>query len=160
MSGTVYLNAEVEPWLAVNPLNSRNLVAVWQQDRFSNGGANGLVTAVSLDAGLSWTLVSVPFSQCSGGVYERATDPWVSFAADGSVYQISYAFNQSNAGQAMLVSHSVDRGFTWSQPLTLLQDTAPGIADDKESITADPFDARAVHLCQSARLAHNRARTV
>jgi len=141
MSGTVYLNAEVEPWLAVNPLNARNLIAVWQQDRWSNGGANALLTAVSLDAGLSWTIVSVPFSQCSGGIYERATDPWVSFAPDGSAYQIGYSFNQSNAGQAMLVSRSVDGGFSWSPPVTLLHDTAPGIEDDKESITADPFDA-------------------
>jgi BNR repeat-like domain len=141
-TGTVYLNAEVETWVEVNPRDPRNLVGVWQQDRWSDGGANGLLTAVSMDAGLSWTLVSVPFSQCSGGDYERATDPWISFAPDGSVYQISYSFNQSNPSQAMLVSHSVDHGFTWSQPATLLLDTAAGIADDKESITADPNDAR------------------
>ncbi|HME08336.1 MAG TPA: sialidase family protein [Bryobacteraceae bacterium] len=141
LSGTVYLNAAVEPWLAVNPSNRRNLIGVWQQDRWSSGGANGLLTAVSLDAGLSWTIITVPFSQCSGGKYERATDPWVSFAPDGSVYQISYSFNQSNAGQAMLVSRSGDQGFSWSQPVTLLADTAAGIEDDKESITADPTDA-------------------
>lgn len=141
-SGTVNLNAEVETWLAVNPQNARNLIAVWQQDRWSNGGANGLLTAVSLDAGLTWTTVQVPFSQCSGGDYERATDPWVSFSPDGSAYQISYSFNQSNASQAMLVSRSVDQGFTWSAPVTLLRDTATGIEDDKESVTADPADAR------------------
>ncbi len=141
LSGTVYLNAEVEPWIAVNPSNPRNFIGVWQQDRWSSGGANGLLTAVSLDAGLSWSIVSVPFSQCGGGSYERATDPWVSFAPDGSVYQISYSFNQSNAAQAMLASRSVDQGFTWSQPVTLLADTAGGIEDDKESITADPTDA-------------------
>lgn len=141
-SGTVSLNAEVEPWLAINPLNPRNLIGVWQQDRWSNGGASGLVTAASLDAGLSWSLTSVPFSQCSGGDYERATDPWVSFSPNGTAYQIGYSFNQSNATQAMLVSRSVDGGFTWSHPATLLRDTAPGIADDKESITADPNDAR------------------
>jgi BNR repeat-like domain len=139
--GTVSLNAEVETWLAVNPQNPRNLIGVWQQDRWSNGGANGLLTAVSLDSGLSWTIVVPPFSQCSGGQYERATDPWVSFAADGIVYQISYSFNQSNPAQAMLVSRSVDQGFTWSAPATLLSDTAVGIEDDKESITADPYDA-------------------
>src|SRR5437667_5781423 len=34
---TVYQNAEVEPWVDVNPTDSRNLIAVWQQDRWSNG---------------------------------------------------------------------------------------------------------------------------
>jgi hypothetical protein len=140
-SGSVALNAEVETWLAINPQNARNLVGVWQQDRWSNGGANGLLTAVSLDAGLTWTTVSVPFSQCSGGAYERATDPWVSFSPDGSIYQISYSFNQSNASQAMLVSHSVDQGLSWSAPVTLLSDTATGVEDDKDSITADPLNA-------------------
>ena len=159
MSGTVYLNAEVEPWLAVNPLNARNLIAVWQQDRWSNGGANGLLTAASLDGGFSWTIVSVPFSRCSGGVYERATDPWVSFAPDGSVYQISYSFNQSNDGQAMLVSRSLDGGLTWSAPVTLSQDTASGIEDDKESITADPFDAHYAYAVWNRLTRLNSANT-
>src|SRR5512132_203545 len=39
--GTNYPNAEVEPWVEANPLNSRNLIAVWQQDRWSTGGAHG-----------------------------------------------------------------------------------------------------------------------
>ena len=42
--GTLYLNAEVEPWVTANPTNGNNLVAVWQQDRWSNGGAQGLLT--------------------------------------------------------------------------------------------------------------------
>src|SRR5712675_2453227 len=32
VAGTLYANAEVEPSLAVNPLNARNLVASWQED--------------------------------------------------------------------------------------------------------------------------------
>ena len=31
--GTLYANAEVEPWVSANPQNGENLVAVWQQDR-------------------------------------------------------------------------------------------------------------------------------
>ena len=41
-SGTVYLNSEVEPWIDVNPTNSANVVGIWQQDRWSNGGAMSL----------------------------------------------------------------------------------------------------------------------
>ena len=86
-SGTVYAGAEVEPMLAVNPANPDNLVGVWQQDRWSNGSARGLVTGASLDGGRTWTLAAAAFSRCTGGTaanggdYERASDPWVSVRA-------------------------------------------------------------------------------
>src|SRR5258706_15490217 len=50
-AGTLYLNAEVEPMVAVNPRNTQNVIGVWQQDRWSTGGARGLLTGVSLDGG-------------------------------------------------------------------------------------------------------------
>src|SRR5205823_2277296 len=52
--GTNYVNAEVEPFIAVNSTNAQNVVAVWQQDRWSNGGAHGLVTGYSTSGGLVW----------------------------------------------------------------------------------------------------------
>jgi hypothetical protein len=41
-SGVNYPNTEIEPWLAANPANPRNLVVGVQQDRWSNGGARQL----------------------------------------------------------------------------------------------------------------------
>ena len=88
-TGTSYGNAEVEPMLAVNPLNASNLVGVWQQDRWSSGGAHGVLAAASFDDGGTWALRQAPFSRCSGGNvanggdYGRATDPWISIGADG-----------------------------------------------------------------------------
>ena len=41
-SGVNYPNPEIEPWLAANPANPRNLVVGVQQDRWSNGGARQL----------------------------------------------------------------------------------------------------------------------
>src|SRR6266542_3358214 len=52
---TLYVNAEEEPWVDVNPTNPNNVIAVWQQDRWSNGGAHGLLTGVSHDGGVTWT---------------------------------------------------------------------------------------------------------
>src|SRR3989442_2457265 len=49
--GTNFLNAEVEPWVDVNPTNPRNIVGVWQQDRWSNGGARGLVAGETHNGG-------------------------------------------------------------------------------------------------------------
>src|SRR2546428_4321573 len=47
--GTNYLNAEHEPWLAVNPANPNNIIAVYQQDRWSNGGTRRLLATVTHD---------------------------------------------------------------------------------------------------------------
>ena len=149
-TGTNFLNSEVEPWVEVNPTDPNNVIAVWQQDRWSNGGARGLVTAATHDGGATWSTTFAHFSTCSGGTaanggnYERASDPWVSFAPNGDAYQISLSVNLfQDPATAILVSKSVDGGDTWSEPVTLVRDTsgvAPFLFNDKETITADPTD--------------------
>ncbi len=100
---TNYPNAEVEPWVAVNPANSANLIGAWQQDRWSNGGSHGLVAGYSNDGGVTWGETPLPFSKCTpGGLpYERASDPWVSIGPDGKAYTISISFNQTNNNNAV-----------------------------------------------------------
>ena len=149
-TGTLYLQAEVEPYVAVNPTNTLNVLGVWQQDRWSNGGAQGLMAAASYDGGLSWSLQPLPTARCAGGTvanggdYERASDPWVSFSPTGIAYAISLSFDDSNSTSAMLVTHSSDGGATWSNPITLIRDTSQ-VLNDKESITADPTNANYVY---------------
>ena len=154
-SGTLYPNTAVEPSLVVNPFNPANLIAAWQQDRWSNGGSRGLVLAASFDGGNSWTLTSAFFSRCTGGNaanlgnYERATDPWLSAAPDGSyVYALSLSFNGTTlapgSSSAMLVARSADFGVTWQGPHVLIQDSAQ-VFNDKGSITADPINASYVY---------------
>lgn len=143
--GVNYPGAEVEPWLAVDPNNPSHFIATWQQDRWSNGGANGQGAAASFDGGRTWSTVFPHFTHCTGGTYERASDPWVTFAPDGAAYQITYAFDASGPDQAMLVSRTADGGRSWSEPLVLLADTSSDVADDKETITADPHNAGNVY---------------
>jgi hypothetical protein len=148
--GAVQTNSEVEPFIAVNPANPNNFVAVWQQDRWSNGGARGHGVAYSLDGGGTWTRSSAPMSRCSGGVganaFERATDPWVTFAPDGTAYQAALGFNnQTNGDNAILVSRSIDSGRTWGAAISVRRDGAMSF-NDKEAITADPGDARYVYV--------------
>jgi hypothetical protein len=149
-SGTLYVGSEVEPWIDVDPTSAGDadgpdFIGVYQQDRYSSGGARGLGASVSSDGGRSYSVLPAgqlpSFSQCTGNpLYERASDPWVSFGPDGDAYQISLSFNDTaNLDNAILVSESPagSDGRQWSAPITLRRDTNPAVFNDKESITAD-----------------------
>jgi len=153
--GTNNLNAEVEPSVAVDPTTPSHLIAVFQQDRWSNGGARGLVTAVSADGGSNWKEPTPPtFSTCAGGTaanggaYDRSSDPWVSIGPDGRAYQVSLSVNAAQTISAILASTSTDGGATWSGPATIQRDNSPDyfVFNDKESVTADPFKAGTAYV--------------
>lgn len=152
--GVNFLNSEVEPWLDINPTDPDNIVAFWQQDRWSNGGSRGNVAGVSFDGGLNWRIVPVPGqTDCTGGPFERASDPWVSFAPDGTLHQMSLVFDADPppafpAGfgpNGMATSRSLDGGLTWSDPILIISDTDPRFLNDKNSMTADPMDSSFVY---------------
>ena len=147
-TGVLYRGAEVEPMVARNPADPDHLIGVWQQDRWSDGGASAALTAVSIDGGRTWSRASAPLSRCNGGDYPRVSDPWVTIAPDGTAYQIVIAFGgellQTNSFGAVLVSRSVDGGRTWGAATTLKSDGSDAFSD-KESITADPTDAGFVY---------------
>lgn len=137
-----YVNAEVEPFVAVNPTNPANIVGVWQQDRWNDGGAHGLVAGFSFDGGATWGETPQPFSACAGGLgYERASDPWVSFGPDGTAYSVSISFNESNNNNAVAAARSTDGGKHWTNLSVIIADNAPNFQffNDKESVTADPI---------------------
>jgi len=146
-----YRNAEVEPWIAVDPTNPNHLIGVWQQDRWQFGGSHGLMTGVSWDGGFTWNRTFAHFSTCAGGTaanggnYERASDPWVTISPTHVAFQISLSFNFRDPNNAILVSRSFDGGQTWAEPVTLLLDTGPLVFNDKESITANPTNSRFVY---------------
>lgn len=153
--GTVYVGAEVEPHIAMNPGNPLHLLASWQQDRWSNGAARGTSGAVSFDGGNTWQPSRAPFSRCGGGTiatasdYERATDPWAAIGPDGVAYQMALSLSgaafSSNSISAMLVARSADGGRTWGTPATLIRDTGAAAFNDKNMMVVDPRDPRYVY---------------
>jgi hypothetical protein len=151
-TGTVFHDSEVEPWIDVNPTNPDNIVGIWQQDRWSNGGARGTVAGVSFDGGSTWAESIIPgVSKCSGGIYDRSTDPWLSFSPNGRVHQLALSFNDlqepfvegegGDFDHALLASFSDDGGLTWSEPVEVIRDLDANVFNDKQTITADPHDS-------------------
>ncbi len=150
-TGLNYPASEVEPWVVVNPINTSNVVGVWQQDRWSDGGARGIVAGASFDGGITWQPVAIPgVALCDGGAFQRASDPWISFAPNGDLHAVCLAFNEDSGtggfgANAILASKSTDGGLTWSAPVTLISTNDPDVLNDKESITADPTDPNLVY---------------
>src|SRR5690242_2422587 len=54
------LDDSFEPFMAVNPVDPRNIVVVWTQGLLQN-----IIAAVSLNSGRTWQHVPVPFTVCS-----------------------------------------------------------------------------------------------
>lgn len=153
-TGTHYADAEVEPWAAQHPTSAGHLLAAWQQDRWSNGGARALVSAFSLDGGQSWSRTLHPMSRCGGaaagsaGDFERASDPWVDFGPDGVAHVMALASSggvfAAGSANGMLASRSTDGGRSWTAPVALIRDGAD-FFNDKNSLTADATDRRFVY---------------
>jgi hypothetical protein len=143
--GTNYPDTEIEPQIASNPTDTRNLIVGWQQDRWSNGGARGLVAGFTKD-GRTWLSTPIPnITLCTGGRYQRASDPWVDIGPTGTAYFMSLATDADLSSgafgaNAMLVSRSRDGGATWGNPKILKKDPSGQILNDKNSLTADPRD--------------------
>jgi hypothetical protein len=154
---TYTLGSGIQPQIAAIPQGA--VVGVWEQDRWTGYGARAIMIARSTNSGAAWSTPTVlPFSNCGGGsgvgaTYDRASDPWISFGGNGTVYASALAFSangftatagfSSTGGpSAVLVSRSADGGSTWTSPVAVWADPNSGAApfyfNDRDSITADP----------------------
>src|SRR6516162_10271437 len=94
----LYPNTSIEPWVAVDPTTasfpSSRLLVGHQQDRWDDGGARGNVGVESNDGGRTWTnTIPGDVTACTGGKDRRASDPWVTFAKDGTAFFFSLTVN-------------------------------------------------------------------
>ena len=151
-SGKNYLNSTVEPQIAVNPKNTKNMIGMWHQDRWSNGGAHGIGVGYSTNGGNTWNETTLPADACSGAtkdskldIYLRNSDPWVSFGPDGTAYASALAFNLGvpNWDNAVAVATSTDGGAHWNNAQAIVGSAFTQFAQstDKNSTTADPLTA-------------------
>lgn len=141
---SAYNDTEVEPQVAVNPLNPAEITGVSQQDRWPDGGARGLTSWMSSNGATSWSkLADVPWSACQGGPerFGRVTDPWVSYDRAGNLYFIGQPIDSAALGISA-ISVTSWNGTAWRAPQILIEDVGNrGISNDKVSVTGDPTRA-------------------
>ncbi len=105
----------------------------------------------SANGGLTFTTGAIPeLTYCSGGSdFSRASDPWLTFAPDGTLYQMSLVETKvpsgGNTPTGMSVSRSDNGGMTWEDPTFIAYDTDTSLFNDKNTITADPTNSNYVY---------------
>lgn len=139
----------VEPSIAVNPANPRNIVTGYQMGRVDAAGdaTNGFAT--SFDSGRTWTHGKIPgLTRIDGGSFDRASDAVVAFGPGNTVYYSSLVFDDTtgNALRSGIVnSTSHDGGRHWDAPTTVIDDQAGGL-NDKNWVVVDNSAAPGHHL--------------
>jgi len=129
---------EIEPAIAVNPTNPRNIVATWKQDISGAFNARDDLVASSFDGGRTWHRTTIPgLTRCSGGTADTASDPWVSFAGDGTAYFGGQAGSLTSDPPpiAIVASNSSDGGRHWAPPATV---APPLEGNENPAITGSP----------------------
>jgi hypothetical protein len=120
--------AQNEPFVAINPSNSRHMV-VGANNWLAGNGRFEVYAYVTFDGGQSWH-TSVPYIDRNGSRL-NAADPTVAFGPNGEVY---FAFVAMTPAQgAVAVSRSLDGGLTWASQSWATPFTA---AADKPAMAA------------------------
>jgi hypothetical protein len=143
-------DTQIEPSIAVNPANPRNVVVAYQEGRIADGGdaTNGYAT--SFDGGKTWRFGELPKLTTfphQGGMFERASDAVVAFGPNNVVYANSLVFDFNTGGglrSGMAVNVSKNGGKTWSDPV-IFQDDQLGGTNDKNWIVVDNSSAPGHH---------------
>jgi hypothetical protein len=171
-TNTIHRGAAVETTIAVNPKNPRNIVAAWQQDRMSRGGALVTGIAYTFDGGETWHTIEQPFFSCK---VVNGDDSWLSFSADGKKLYLSglphnnFPLPDTPTQMAITIAISEDGGRTWSmqEPVAAsnmffnpaLGGTSKGPFLDKPSCSADPNNSCNAYVTWDAIVPNGTALT-
>jgi hypothetical protein len=113
------------------------IVSAFQTGRIAPGGATDIGWATSTDGGTTWTHGFLPGLTTGegGGPYDAASDPAVAYDAKHNVWMIaSLPIDNTQQTPAVVVSRSLDGGFTWQNPVSIDPTAA---SSDKNWIVCD-----------------------
>lgn len=119
---------EGEPYLAINPTNSQNIVVAWMGFVFANSPRLSIKVASSFNGGQSWSpIITMPHIVPT----YKSADPSLAFDVNGNLYlsYIDYRENPDSGG--VYVFKSTDGGLSWGLPKMVIDMYADG---DKKPI--------------------------
>jgi hypothetical protein len=123
------MRAQAEPHIARSQVDPDFVVAVFQEGRFTDGGAVDCGYSVTVDGGLTWTRALIPgLTTITGGPYFRATDPVAGIDLGGRIFlNTEGATDSAFTKGIVLVSRSLDGGATFAAPSVVF---SPAINSD------------------------------
>ena len=155
------LDTQVEPDIAANPLAPDNVVGVFQQGRYRNGGSVDPGWAASFDGGKTWpykgnlpgltVAVSSRPTAGPGAPFERASDPVAAFDRKhkrlfANTIAVSDAGCAVYCDSADVVNVSGNGGKTFGSPIIVNEDDSipgqtPVVFNDKNWLVVDNYPA-------------------
>lgn len=134
---------EVEPHVAVSPIDPDHMVAGWMLR--APGGPGGIQVSASRDGGRSWSSpATLPLGACAGGhaAARYASDPWLSIDGEGRVYLSIIEYTPRDAAgdrvSRLVVVTSSDGGRVWSEPVLVAAHSVTGEVHDNTAVGAVP----------------------
>ncbi len=139
------MRAQAEPHITRSQVNADVLAAVFQEGRFTDGGAVDCGYAVTGDGGLSWTRALIPnLTTTSGGTYLRATDPVAGIDLSGRLFLNTEGSTTAGfADGTILVSRSTDGGATFDAPVVVFRPADSSNFPDKPWMAVNTFSGTA-----------------
>ncbi len=104
-----------EPYLAINPQNSRHMVVAWMGYVFLNRIM--IKTRVSFDGGRSWSMVQNTPHIAEGNT---SADPSLAFDGNGNVFLCLIDYDPYFTSGAVYDRKSTDGGFSWGNPAEVI----------------------------------------
>lgn len=122
-----------EPKIAINPNDFSKVVAV-SNDFTLLGNAGRFFS--SQDGGLNWEASTIPLSGKTN--YDDATDPVLTYDADGNLYYAIVHYQIIGNGDGIFVNKSADNGLTWNSSATAVKFNNDALVfEDRPAITTD-----------------------
>jgi hypothetical protein len=139
------MRAQAEPHIARSQVDPETLVAVFQEGRFTDGGAVDCGYSVTNDGGLTWTRALIPnLTTTTGGSYFRDTDPVAGIDLSSRIFLCTEgATNSTFTTGAVLVSRSLDGGASFPAPSVVFKPNNNANFPDKPWMAVNTFSGTA-----------------